>query len=451
MFTFARSPIRPRLSPPAPISSHRRWCGVARATLLLLAAPLMLPLIGATGCGSDAAKPAGGGAGAGLAVLGSDYKVTTISLYDPVSPVLVADACVHSGSGGPVLTQPLSGDVTLPSEAQLGGELVVIDRINAVVSFVDPSSCAARAQISVSTGGFKANPRDIITVSAHKAYVTRYEANPNPTADPADFDEGDDLLVIDPQAVGAGAQPVLGRISLAGYATGPAGSGIQARPDRGVFSGGKIYITLGNLNTDFSAAGPGRVVIIDPVMDTVTGAIDLPAEVKGCSAIAPAPTSQRLYVACGGSFSDADQAAGSGLVEIDLTGATPSSKVVVPASAVGNLPLNPFYAAVLGETAFVGTLGVSDFKTGAVITPDSFYAVPLRAGASATKLLDAAGAYNFGTVAVDAARKQVFLPDGDAVVPLVHVFDVSVDPPVATGTFDANPGAHLAPREIAWY
>lgn len=481
MFALASSPVCPHLRSPVPTSRPPLWCGVFRASILLMVLPLALPLIGAAGCGAakptggaaavgvdggndakpaggdaaagmyggDDAKSAGGAAGSGMAVLGSDFAVTTVSLYDPVSTKLL-DACVHSASGGAVLVQPLSGDVTLPSESQLGGELVVIDRKNAVISFVNPSSCAARAQISVSTGGFKANPRDIITVSAHKAYVTRYETNAKPTADPADFDEGDDLLVIDPQIVGAGSQPVLARIPLASYAVGPAGSGIQARPDRVVFSGGKVYVTLGNLNADFSAAGPGRVVIIDPVTDTVTGAIDLPAGMKGCSAIAQVATSTSLYVACGGSFSDANQAAGSGLVEIDLSGTTPTSKVVVPASAVGNMPLNPFYAAVLGEIAFVGTLGVSDFKTGAVITPDAFYAVPLRAGATATKLLDG-GAYNFGRVAVDAVHKQVLLPDGDAVTPLVHVFDVSVDPPVAVRTFEANPGAHLAPREIAWY
>jgi hypothetical protein len=402
------------------------------------------------GAARDGAVPDGAAPDAvvptGLAILASNYSVTTVSLYDPVSGHLT-EGCVHTGASGATLAQPLSGDMTLPSQRQPGGELRLIDRKSSVVTFVDPTSCVPRAQLSVSTGGFKANPRDIISVSAHKAYVTRYESNPTPTDDPADLDEGNDLLVIDPLAAGSPQTALLGRIALAAYATSVDGVAILARPDRGIFANGKVYVTLGNLSVDF-VPGPARVVVIDPLADAVTDVIDLPDQ-RECSGIEFVPGTQRIYVSCWGSPNDSDQAATSALVEIDVSGAKPAIGRVVPASKLGNLPINFSYAAVIGETAFVGTFGVQDFKTGAVITPDAFQAVSL-ATATATKLLDG-GAYNFGRAAVDPVALKAFLPDGDAVAPRVHVFDASGDVPVASGMFEPDTAGHLPPREIAWY
>jgi hypothetical protein len=402
----------------------------------------------AGGCDSKSAPaaPAGGTATAGMAIVGSNFAVTTVSLYDPASAQLT-DACVHSGSGSAVLKQPLSGDVTLPTEAQSGGELVLIDRNASVLTFVDPASCDARAQISVSTRGFKANPYDIVTVSPRKAYVTRYETNAAATPDPLDFDEGDDVLVIDPQDT---ESPVMKRIALTPYASTVSGTTLQARPQGAVFVGGKVYVTLGNMNGTFDVAGPGRVVEIDVATDEVTATIDLPSGMENCVGISQVAATKRLYVSCGGVFGDPDALAASGLVEIDLNPTPPTTAVVVPASALGGLPLNWSYSAVLGDTALIATLGAMDFVTQAVIAPDAFYAVSLKDGA-VTKLLEARGAYNFGRAAIDSVRKKVFLPDGDPAMPLVHVFDLSVDPPVSAGTFDANPGGHLAPREVAWY
>ncbi len=395
---------------------------------------------GGTDAGASVALPTA------LAILASDYKVTTVSLYDPVSGQLT-EGCVHTGASGASLAQPLSGDVALPSQPQQGGELRLIDRKNSVVTFVDPTSCVPRAQLSVSTGGFKANPRDIISVSAHKAYVTRYESNPTPTDDPSDFDEGNDLLVIDPLVVGSAQAAILGRLPLVDYATSVDGVTILARPDRGIFANGKVYVTLGNLSVKF-VPGPGRVVVIDPATDAVTDVVDLP-NWKECSGIEYVAATNRIYVSCWGSPNDADQAATSALVEIDVSGERAAIGRVVPASKIGNLPINFSYAAVIGETAFVGTFGVSDFKTGAVITPDAFQAVSL-ATVTATKLLDG-GAYNFGRAAVDPVGMKVFLPDGDAVAPRVHVFDASGAVPVASGMFEPDTAGHLAPREIAWY
>ena len=419
------------------------------STLPLLATLSVLSVFAA--CGSDKIED-GGGSGqpnvnalsGGLAIVSSDYAVTSVATYDPATGRLVDD-CVHSGVTGAILAQALSGDVVLPSAPQQGGELVVIDRKNAVLTFVAPASCAPRVQLSVSTGGFKSNPHDVVGISAHKAYVTRYDTNVAPTSDPSDFDEGDDLLVIDP------ATPkILGRVALSGYATRVTGATIQAKPDRAVLAGGLVYVTLNNLANDFSAAGAGRLAVIDPATDTVRSVIDLPNQ-TGCSGITYVATTKKLYVSCGGESSDLpDQLAKSALVEIDMSGAAPVLARIIPASALGNQPVGYAASAVLGETAFVTTPGSFDL-TGAMLTSDAFYSVPLGGGGiGAVKLLDG-GAYNLGQPVADAVSHKVLLPDGDAVRPRVRIVDASSAVVVLGSPFEANPAGHLPPREAARY
>src|SRR3954471_1918111 len=124
---------------------------------LLIRVPLALcsfalSSITLTSCGGDSGPPPTGIASPALAILSSNYQLTSIALYNPASGRLV-DECVAPAA--------LSKDVTLPSGTQ-NGELVLIDRENAKIMFFDPASCMARTQLSVSTGGFKSNPHDVV-------------------------------------------------------------------------------------------------------------------------------------------------------------------------------------------------------------------------------------------------------------------------------------------------
>jgi hypothetical protein len=405
---------------------------------------------GADAGGNPDGDPDGGAAatgnaatGTGLAVLSSYLDVTSVALYDP-STGAVHDDCVHSGVTGANMEQALSGDATLPSQPQHNGDLAVIDRQNATITYVNPATCAPRLQFSVSTGGLKSNPHDVISVSADKIYVTRYGKNPDPTAATDDFDDGDDIVVVNPRT-----GVISKAISLSGEIPADAAAGVQARPDRGVLADGKVYVTLNLLDENFSNTASARVVVIDPATDTVVGAIDLP-EQKDCSALDYHPAVKKLYVSCVGTFFDPDQVKQSALVEIDLAGPSPTVSRRVPASTVGGQPVNLSYTAVLGDLAFIGTFGsFPDAMTGALGSSDAFFVAALD-GSAATKLLDG-GAYNLGRAAVDEAHKRVLLPDGDPVTPRVHVFDASGTPVSESGTFEANPAAHLPPREVAWY
>ncbi len=133
----------------------------------------------------------------GLAVVNSDFKVTSVSLLNPTTQALVRDDCINSETTSATLSQTLSGDVTLPSQPQPGNELALVDRGNSAISWLDPMTCTVKRQLSVKTG-FRSNPKDLVAISASKAYVPRYETNTAPGTEANDA--GDDLLIIDPTA-----------------------------------------------------------------------------------------------------------------------------------------------------------------------------------------------------------------------------------------------------------
>jgi hypothetical protein len=396
---------------------------------------------GADGAVGDGAGDGAAGAmvfGAGLAVVDSDFTSTSISILGATG-TLVKDDCINSGTqAAGKLSLTLSGDVVLPSQPQRGGDLWLVDRGNATLTIVTPPACAVSAQFSVGTG-FKSNPHDVAVVSDTKVYVTRSNTN---VAPPNANATGDDVLILD-RTTGA----VTGRIGLTTYAAPVPTFVIQAQPDRMALAGGKVYVTLGSQDAAFMAAGEGRVVIIDPATDAVSGMIALTG-LKGCSAIQYVPALSSLFVSCGGSFADADQAAASGVAQVDLSTATPTVHVT-KASVVGGQPVNFFWIGVLsGTQGFVGTLGSFATATTAA-TKDALYMFNPAAG-TATALSLTAGAFDLAGAVVGPAL--LLVPDATMSKPLVHVFDVPASgAPTERTPFAPDPAKGLPPRQIAWF
>ena len=445
---LSSAPSSPRAGLRSPALPQARSSSAAVLRRMAVLVTLVVAILGGAGACGDATIQSLGIPSPALAVLSSDYDATTsLSLFDPAGGRLV-DGCLTSATTSATLKHPLSGNVMLPTQAQAGGELVLIDSKSATLTFATPATCAARGQVSVSTGGFKSNPHDVVTLSATKAYVTRYETNLTPTPDAGDFDEGDDLLIVNPRSL-----TVLGRIPLAAEATpGPAGEPTQARPDRALLADGLVYVSLSSMNSAFTATGAGRVVIVDPAADAVVGHIDLPGT-RNCSGLTFAAATKHLYVACGGAYGDpAAQVAESGLIEVDVSGVAPVVGRALPASALGTDPLNFFYAAVsaAGDTAFAGTLGAyPDPTSGTPGTSDAFYFAPLG-GATPTKLAEGA-AGDLGGAVIDPASNRVFLPDASARKPAVRVFDATTGAALPAADFEPNPSGHLPPRTLGWY
>jgi hypothetical protein len=169
---------------------------------------------------------------------------------------------------------------------------------------------------------------------------------------------------------------------------------------------------------------------------------------KGCSAIQSVPALSSLFVSCGGSFADADQAAASGIAQLDLSTATPTLHVT-KASVVGGQPVNFSWIGVLSATqGFAATLG--SFPLGTTPgTNDALYMFNPTAGTAVPVSLSA-GAYDLGGAVVGAAL--LFIPDATTTKPLIHVFDVpATGAPTERTPFAPDPSKGLPPRQIAWY
>jgi hypothetical protein len=397
---------------------------------ILFAAALALTTFAACGEGSPDPTP---GSGTGIAVVNSDYASSSISLLDRPGNLL-ADGCLNSGSGGAGLSTTLSGDVVLPSEVPAGGPLPIIDRTNNTITWLDAATCAVLGQLAVGTG-FKANPQDVVTLSPNKAYVVRQDPNAVPTPALEDFDEGNDVLIIDPTQ-----RTITGRIDLGPFAP----AGVLPRGHRALLAGGRVFVSLNAIGADYASYGTGRVVIIDPATDGVTGVIDIPGT-KNCGALAYAAAAQRLFVACGGAYGDAaGQAATSAVVAIDLAQTPP---VVVAQAAAGAAPYSNLTVAVLdGATALAVVVG--DFSNA---PPDSLWSVPLDGRAPAQVFASAEG-FAIGAVLFDPDRRSVFAADGTTTNPaFLRVFDVSATGFTAGPTVKTNPTQKLPPRALLFY
>jgi len=387
----------------------------------------------------DSSADGGGSVQRGIVVVNGDYIGSTAISFLDRDGNLVKDGCYTSGTGATGLAMTLSGDVVLPTQLAPGGPVILIDRgqnFNAL-TWLDPTTCSYLRQLTVGTG-FDSNPHDVVILSASKAYVTRYAENGAATATPDDFDDGDDLLIIDP------TQPkILGRIDLKPSAP----AGVLPCADRALFAEGKVFVSLNAIGIDFKTYGTGRIVTVDPGTDQVTGTIDLPGT-KNCGAMTYLAAEKKLLVACAGAYSDgAQQSDHSAIVTIDLGVSPPSVTSQVAAASVGGLPFsNTTLAALDGSAAFAVTLGnLSN------LPPDRLWSLPLS-GALPVRVFESTEAFALGAVLVDTEKSRVLVTDGTTNTPAsLRVFDLASGNFTASQTVKTNPAQKLPPRALAWY
>ena len=390
-------------------------------------------------------SPDGGTAPAsGLAVVNADYMAgaSSLSVLAAAGGVAHPDCVDSATGGGGTGSNTLSSDVTLPSQPQRGGDIVVIDRGNTALTFVNPQSCAVDRQISVAGGFARANPHDVVILEDGKAYVTRSDKHLTATSPDA---AGDDVLIVDPRDGTA-----LGHIDLSGYAAQVAGSGvtIQARPDRAVVVAGKVAVTLNDQDANFAVFGEGRVVIIDPATDTVVQSLALTG-LTDCEAMNVVPGTTTLLVSCGGAYTDTDPASASGIAVVDVSGPTATPVRTFTGTALGG-PVN--FQWVVGQATASTTVAFTSLFGAAAVgatpeVPDTALAVDLGSGATTGVVM--LPAYGIGRGALDGAGHLV-IPDAGSAQPRIHVYDVS-GAPTETSAFVADTVLNLPPREVAAY
>lgn len=337
-----------------------------------------------------------------LAVLGGDYKSTALSLLDlaslPDEDVTRAPAratqVLHSGSRLGATAATLSGDVVL-AQAQLANRnALLIDRATGVLTVVNPTTRTVERQVSAATG-FYANPQDVAIRADGLWLVSRMARNPVPTPTPTDLDEGDDLLLIDPQM----AKPIA-RLALTPYADAAVPQAVAA-PQRMETLAGTVWLPLASFAPDFKVVGTAKLVAVDPLQLQVTREFSLQPW-RNCVSVR-AITTQRLLIGCQGGFqSGAQQATESALLVVDVSGSTPA---IVQAIQTDNAtgPWSRDAVAVDERWAVAVTLG--DFATQRA---DSVWRVDLQTGAR-DLLTKAAEPFGCSGLWADSARRTVWL------------------------------------------
>jgi hypothetical protein len=429
---------------------------MTRSRSFICCASALLSL--AAGCGSDDGTPssqnanpdaavsvADGAAGErpvsahnGVVVVGSDYVTSSVSFLDTDGNV-IKGGCFTSSSSGVGLTLTMSGDVVLPSQIAPGGPVALVDRTNAVVTWLDPATCAPLRQLSVSTGFF-ANPHDILALAANKAYVTRAGENTTATPVPGDFDDGDDVLIIDPSV-----PVVTGRIDLKPFAATD-GKGILPTADRAIVAEGRVFVSLNQISGDWKSYGTGRVVIIDPATDQAVGAVDL-VGAKNCGAMTYLAAERKILVACNGAFSDgAQQSATSAVIAIDLSLTPPAVVATIPASAVGGLPFSGSLSAVNSAAVFAVTSGNTSN-----LPPDRLWSLALD-GTLPKMAFESAEGFALGAVLADSNTGRVYVADAPMLKPtFLRTFDSVGGVLVAGPATKTDPSGKLPPRALAFY
>jgi len=336
---------------------------------------LIAPLLSA--CGAPRVTPESQGVsvtpgpcGRGLVVVESDYQSSNVSLLDFEGHVL-SESLVSSGTEASGFGVRLGGDVVPPSSPQTGAGVVLIDRYPAgVLRYIELATARVTAELSVATG-FRSNPQDYLPLSPERAYVARYEANPN--AGRQDWDAGGDVLIVDPSV-----PAITGRIDLAPALAGEPAK-FSAHPARLLNVAGRIFALLAAYANDYSSGIASRLVELDPDTDSLLSTLVLDG-LRGCTALAVSPDERELAVACTGDDLRSSQPKldASGLALIDIA-AVPRLGKRFEAIELGNAPLGFGLAYAAPEVLLFGTLGHFD-DSGALAAEDSLRRLDTSSG-----------------------------------------------------------------------
>lgn len=386
----------------------------------------------------DATLPLAPPAATGLASINNDtgFQATSVSILDPNGGVIHPD-CIDSNPPNGGVIPLISTDVVMPSQPQRRGNLVLIDRGNGLLTTVSPATCQVVRQVMVpGAGGAKTNPHDLVTVTDHKAYVTRYQPNAAATS-PSQM--GNDIAVIDP-TTGA----FVSRIAVDAYASPVAGATILARPDRALIAGGKLVVSLNEIDASYKTYGDGMVLVIDPATDAIVASVALTG-LRDCDGMDYVSSTATLLVACGGAYMAADQAMQSGIAVVDLSASPPAVTKTMTGTTFGDQPVN-FSWVLAAPPVGGGTRAFAATNDPSLVAPDVLFAFDYVLGT--TTELATSDPFTIGPSAATASL--LFVPEFLGSTPRVQLFDIT-GTPQAIGAFAPDTVNNLSPVQVAWY
>ena len=361
-----------------------------------------------------------------FAVIGTDFTSTSVGLLDAAGAVHT-DAWIDSGTTGTGLVATLGGDVVFPTTSS-GTTIDLLDRFGVDVGTRLCPNGAVVGQVAFSPGEFATNVHDWVVRSANEAWATRYERNPDGSAD--DVDLGNDLIGFDPSSMmlngmridlGMFDEDVSGLDSSGAEVTVP----VTARPDTLVEAGGSLVVGLGrlpaNLFGDERGHGEGRIAIVDP-SDGDIEAVELTG-LANCGQVVPvAGSTTDVLVSCIGysnvGFGDAaGERATAGIARISVSGGTGNVEAIWRvADDADNLTSVYSIVSLGGDT--VAAVAPGDF----VAVNDELFQIDLGTGAQ-TSIATSGGSFVLGQGVFDGTS-LLLVPDSTAGV---RRFDTSAD------------------------
>jgi hypothetical protein len=427
--------------------SVRRGLDALPWAALVLAVGCNVPrLQGSTGgieggaAGNDASAEAGASdCGRGFVVLESQYESTNVALLDLRGRVLT-ESLISSASGNSDLSAPIGGDVVTATGVATGAFLPLIDRGTPRIDWVELSSGKLASTLAVDTG-FPSFPQDYATVSAHKGYVSRL--GNNRAAGQQDFDQGSDLLVVDPSRLS-----ITGSVDLR-PALGADSAKNLPRPANVVIQGKRAFVLLENLGADtYTPSTASRLAVVDTDSDTLQGSLLLDG-LQNCAGLAVSPGGRKIAVFCSALVdpSGASNVASSGIGIVDVS-ADPSLEQVVTADVLGPRPVG-FYGDFATESVLlVTTFGAFD-DLNQPTAQDALLRVDLAKSRTDTVLESGGTPFTLGGVACAAACGVCLVADASRNGGVVHRYTVSAEGAVSdASTIKVETRIGLPPRYI---
>ena len=345
---------------------------------------------------------------------------------------VLSSSVLSTGSSNSSSASAVGGDIAFPSTPNPGNIVVILDRYpSSVVTWLDVATAKVRTQLSVATG-FAANLHDYVPVSDAKAYVTRFDSNPSPGAQP--FDAGGDLLVIDPSG-----PKIVQRIDVG--ASLPTEGSYFAHPDRARMVGNVLLVVVPFYDSRHYS-GAAYLIAVKTLDDRVADYLRLEG-VSGCSGLDVSPDHATLAIACSGgwhgqSLSDPQSSA---IVGVSLAPRLSEAWRVAAPVADGR----PFAFAV----SFVDTKHVVASRLGALGPPsmnDSIELIDTEAR-SITTILESEQPVTLGVGPCQEGTGQCFATDAGR--NQVVRFDFDPNGGYSNRTFDWNDPVGLPPRAVA--
>ncbi len=343
----------------------------------------------------------------GIVAIADGDDSSAISLLDAASGQVSEAEFLHSGTQKASLTTFFSDDVVAASSPGVRNEIVLIDRANSTLTFVDPKTKEIRVQYSVGEPGYGANPYDYTAVSTDTGYVARFGVV---LGDNNKIIQGNDILVLNPDNGQALASIDL---SVSVTAVPNTTATTYARPGGITLIGQHAYVVLCNQTENFVQAD-ASIAVIDIVTHKIVNTLRLDGY-RNCGPLVYAAAVSSAYTLCGGTFFDLERAKQDGILTLDVAdSAVPTvSGVVDPTDIDAGTYTSVFGGLSLIDDASVVLVfeGIKDWTTGNVSKDETVYAVDLNAGAGSAKVVHSAETAFALSVYAEQASGLIYIAD----------------------------------------